>query len=515
MSIRRAGVLGLCDVLAYRELEDRYRRMLLLRSVEDVLHWDTAAMMPASAAEARAEQLALLRVLQHEQLADPKLAELLDLAEDDLGRGGDAFDGWQRANLAEMRRMWIHGASMPRDLVEAHSRACSACETRWRVARTSSDFDGVAPLLSEVLRLTREVAQSRVERLGTTPYEALLDEHDPGMRCADLDPLFDDLADYLPGLLARVLEAQRRRGDALPLEGPFELDAQRRLGILLMKAVGFDPEHGRLDESHHPFCGGTPDDVRITTRYDPDDFASSLMGVLHETGHALYQRGLPQAWRHQPVGEPRGMGLHESQSLLIEMQACRSRAFISFAAPHMRAAFGRDGRAWSLDNLERHYRRVAPGFIRVDADEVTYPAHVILRYRLEKAMIAGDLEVADLPGAWAEGMKELLGLEVPDHRRGCLQDIHWFDGAFGYFPSYTVGAITAAQLFRTATTRDDAILAGIETGDFGPLVSWLRNEVHRLGSRHGTPELIEKATGSELDIRHYKAHLEERYLGDG
>lgn len=501
-------------MLAYRELEERFRRMSLLRSVEDILHWDTAAMMPASAADARAEQLAMLRVLHHEQLADPALAELLDLAEDHLDSEGDALDGWQRANLAEMRRAWIHGASVPSDLVEAHSRACSACETKWRSARPASDFAAIAPLLGEVLKLTREVAQARIERLDASPYEALLDEHDPGMRCGVIDPLFDELAAYLPDLLARVLEAQARRGEPLQLEGPFEVDAQRRLGRLLMKVVGFDPEQGRLDESHHPFCGGTPDDVRITTRYDPEDFASGLMGVLHETGHALYQQGLPSRWRHQPVGEPRGMGLHESQSLLIEMQACRSRAFITFAAPHIREAFGRGGAAWSVENLHRHYRRVAPGYIRVDADEITYPAHVILRYRLEKAMIAGDLGIDELPGAWGDGMKELLGLDVPDHRRGCLQDIHWFDGAFGYFPSYTLGAMMAAQLYRTAANGDAAIVTGIERGDFGPLVSWLRENVHAMGSRYETPELIEKATGSELDIRHYKAHLEERYLED-
>lgn len=507
-------MLVIAQVLAYRELEDRFRRMALLRSVEDILHWDTAAMMPDSAAEARAEQLAMLRVLHHEQLADPKLEELLDIAEHERRTEGDALDGWQQANLVEMRRMWIHGASVPRDLVEAHSRACSACETTWRSARPASDFERVAPLLTEVLKLTREVAQARVERLKTSPYEALLDEHDPGMRCEVIDPLFDDLADYLPGLLERVLEAQARRGEPLPLEGPFEVDAQRSLGRSLMRVVGFDPEQGRLDESHHPFCGGTPDDVRITTRYDSEDFASGLMGVLHETGHALYQQGLPKRWRHQPVGEPRGMGLHESQSLLIEMQACRSRAFIAFAAPRIREAFGREGDAWTTENLHRHYRRVAPGYIRVDADEITYPAHVILRYRLEKAMISGDLAIADLPGAWGEGMQSLLGLEVPDHRRGCLQDIHWFDGAFGYFPSYTLGAMTAAQLFRTATERDGSIAAGIEAGDFRPLVAWLRDNVHALASRYGTRELVEKATDTGLDIRHYKAHLEERYLED-
>jgi carboxypeptidase Taq len=501
-------VVGLTIVKAYRELTDRFRRMLVLRSVEDIMDWDTAVMMPTSAMEARSEQLALLRVMQHEQLADPSTAALLDEAES----RADGLADWDRANLAEMRRMWVHGASVPKDLVEALSRATSACEVRWRSARPASDFSGVAPLLSEVLRLIREVAEARVELLGATPYEALLDEHDPGVRCADIDPLFDELAELLPGLIERALETQARRGPARPLEGPFDAEAQRRLGLELMQRVGFDPEQGRLDVSHHPFCGGTPDDVRITTRYDEDDFASGLMGVLHETGHALYQRGLPSEWRHQPVGEARGMGLHESQSLLIEMQACRSRPFIAQLAPRARRAFGREGDAWSEDNLIRHYRQVTPDFIRVDADEVTYPAHVILRYRLEKAMIAGELTVEDLPGAWSEGMKDLLGLDVPDHRRGCLQDIHWFSGAFGYFPSYTLGAMMAAQLFRTAQRRESAIDDGLERGDFGPLLDWLREHVHRHGSRYSTPELIERATGSGLDIRHYREHLEERYV---
>jgi carboxypeptidase Taq len=493
----------------YSRLEERFRRILMLRSVEDVLHWDTAAMMPAASAPARGEQLATLRVIQHELLASPEVADWLGEAEDDSAE----LDPWEQANLREMRRMWVHQASVPKDVVEAFSRACSKCETAWRTARPASDFATIQPLLEEVLRLVREVANARVERLGTSLYEALLDEHEPGMRCAFIDPLFDDLATFLPGLLERVLAAQAKGGPALPLDGPFEIAAQRTLGRKLMSAVGFDPATGRLDESLHPFCGGTPDDVRITTRYDQADFASGLMGVLHETGHALYQLGLPKRWRHQPVGEPRGMGVHESQSLLVEMQACRSRAFVDFAAPHIRSAFDKSGDAWSVDNLVRHYRWVEPGLIRVDADEVTYPAHVILRYRLEKAMIDDALSVADLPGAWADGMQELLGLEVPDHRRGCMQDIHWFDGAFGYFPSYTLGAATAAQLYGTAVSGDAGIEQRIREGDFSALLAWLREHVHSLGSLHPTPELIRNATGSELDVSHYKAHLEHRYAG--
>ena len=248
-------------------------------------------------------------------------------------------------------------------------------------------------------------------------------------------------------------------------------------------------------------------------RSDEADFTRALMGVLHETGHALYERGLPAKWRHQPVGDARGMSVHESQSLLMEMQACRSREFLDFVAPLLRDAFGGTGAAWEADNLYRLYTRVERSLIRVDADEVTYPAHVILRYRLEKALVAGDLKLADLPGAWNDGMQELIGVRPPSDREGCLQDIHWYDGAWGYFPTYTLGAMTAAQLFAAAKRADPTILPSIAKGDFAPLMTWLRANVHGKGSLLSTAELVRQATGSPLDARIYEDHLRRRYLG--
>ena len=363
-----------------------------------------------------------------------------------------------------------------------------------------------------MLGLVREVASAKAARLGTTPYEALLDEYEPGGSTAAIDDLFDDLARRLPQLIGGALERQAARGAALPLEGPFPIEAQRRLGRTLMQRLGFDFEHGRLDVSLHPFCGGTPDDVRLTTRYDEGDFGRALMGVLHETGHALYERGLPASWRRQPVGDARGMSVHESQSLLVEMQACRSREFAEFVAPLLREAFGGRGPAWEPGNLYRLNTSVARSPIRVDADEVTYPAHVILRYRLERAMIAGDLAPEDLPGAWNAAMRELVGIVPASDREGCLQDIHWYDGAWGYFPTYTLGAMTAAQLFAAARAADPAILPGIARGDFARLLAWLRAHVHAQGSRYATADLIAQATGRPLDAAAYGRHLEARYL---
>jgi carboxypeptidase Taq len=492
---------------AYATLETRFRRITALGDAEAMLHWDLATMMPAGGGEARADQLAVLRSLRHAMVADPEVTDLLDRAE-----SGDHLDDWQRANAAEMRRAHRHATALGQRQVEALSRATTACEAAWRDARAEGDFALVRPKLEALLGLVRETAAAKAALLGLSPYDALLDEYEPGGRSAEIDVLFTALARFLPPLLARVLDRQASRPAVPEPEGPFPIEAQRRLAVALMERFGFDFHHGRLDVSLHPFCGGVPDDVRITTRYDEDDFRRALMGVLHETGHALYERGLPKAWRGQPVGRARGMVLHESQSLLIEMQVCRSREFLTFAAPLIRDAFGGRGPAWEPEALLRHYTTVTPGLVRVDADEVTYPAHVILRYTLEKDMLSGALAVADLPDAWTEGMQTMLGVTPPDDRLGCLQDIHWYDGAWGYFPTYTLGAIAAAQIFQAATTAEPAIVPGIARGDFAPLIAWLRTHIHGAGARAPTAGILARVTGRPLDPRALETHLERRYL---
>lgn len=495
---------------AYQALEARFRRLSLIGDASGLLAWDRAAIMPRGGAEVRAEQLTELGLIRHEMITDPALLDLLGEAEASV----DRLDDWQRANLSAMRRKWRHANAVPSDLHEASMRAGLACEMAWRDARPANDFAALKPMLEEVLRLTREIADVKAAGFGCTPYDALLDQFEPGLQVSDIEPVFKELAGFLPDFIEDVLAHQAAEPAVMPLDGPFPIDRQNRLGHTMMRTVGFPFDHGRLDVSHHPFSGGTPDDLRITTRYDETDFTSSLMAVLHETGHALYEHNLPSAWRHQPVGEALGMAVHESQSLLIEMQVCRSRPFIEFAAPVMRDAFDHDGAdaAWRADNLHRLYTRVARGLIRVDADEVTYPAHVILRYRLERALIAGDMAIGDLPSAWGEAMRELVGVVPPDDRDGCLQDIHWMDGAFGYFPTYTLGAIMAAQLYDAAKRSDSNIERAVGKGDFTPLYAWLTHNVHGLGSSVTATELLTRATGRGLDVGAFKTHLRARYL---
>ncbi len=491
----------------YQQLEQRFSRISNLDSAHGLLDWDQQTMMPDGAADSRAEIKATLEVLSHELMTDPSVSDWLDAAE-----GADGLDDWRRANLDEMRRRWRHATAVPADLVEANAKAISKCEMAWRTARRDSDFKALLPSLSALLDVQRQIAACKAESLGVSLYDALLDQWEPGGSSAAIDTMFEDLAAYLPETIEAVLEHQAKRPAVETPQGPFPVEAQREIGTRLMGAVGFDFERGRLDVSLHPFCGGATNDVRITTRYDEDNFVKALMGVLHETGHALYEQGRPADWLQQPVGSALGMSMHESQSLIIEMQACRTREFLEFAAPLLREGFGMDGDAWAAENLHRLYTSVARSFIRVDADEVTYPAHVILRYRLEKAMIAGDLALTDLPGAWNDGMQELLGVVPPSDALGCLQDIHWPGGAWGYFPTYTLGAMAAAQLFEAACQADADILPGIARGDFSPLVGWLRGNVHRHGSRVPADRLMTEATGRPLDADAFKRHIQRRYL---
>jgi carboxypeptidase Taq len=493
----------------YDRLRARFARLAALEEASSILHWDTSVVMPPKSAPARGEQMAALAAVAHATLTAPETAEELVAAEAEAERLADA----DRANLALMRRKHRRATALPPDLVEAVARANSACEAAWRTARKASDFPAVAPLLTEVVRLVREQAAALAAATGLSPYDALMDGFQPGLRDARVEAVFGPLEAMLGEILPEVLARQAAAPAPIPLAGPFPVAAQRALCRTLAERTGLDFAAARLDESTHPFCGGTPSDIRITTRYDEADPTQAILGVLHECGHALYEAHLPPAFARSPLGEAGGMAAHESQSLIIEMQASRSDAFLSWLGPRMHAAFGGDAAPYAPANLARLWRRVSTGFIRVEADEVTYPAHVILRWRLERALVAGDLAVADLPGAWNTGIKALLGLEVPDDRRGCLQDIHWYDGAFGYFPSYTLGAMAAAQLFQAAAAERPGITAALAEGSFAPLVSWLAEKVHAHGARHNLDGLLTAATGRGLDPAAFERHLRARYLG--
>ena len=469
-----------------------------------MLGWDAAAVMPPGGGAVRGDQLAVLAGLQHSHLIAPEVEANLAAAE--------SADPWEAANIRLMRHAYARAKALPADLVRAQAKANSDCEKVWRVARQAADFRLVQPHLTEVLRLTREAAETLSSTLGLSPYDALMDGYQQGIGARDVTPIFAAYEEFLSTTLPAVEELQARQPVPLAPVGPFPIAVQQELCRDIAQRLGLDFEYARLDQSAHPFSGGTPTDVRITTRYQEDDVMSAILAVVHETGHALYERGLPSAYARLPVGEAAGMAVHESQSLIVEMQAFRSDSFLEWLGGRLHDTFGGASEPYRLENLGRLWRRVQRSFIRVDADELTYPAHIILRFRLEQAMISGDLGVADLPCAWNDGLHGLLGIRPADDAQGCLQDIHWYDGAFGYFPSYTLGAMTAAQLMQAAQAQMGDLDEAFSRGDLSPLLAWLRLHVHSVGSRLDLNTILEDATGRRLDPLAFQRHLRRRYL---
>ena len=444
--------------------------------------------------------------LLHGIRTDPHLEVSLQQSE------GETLDDFQRANLREIRRDWRNANALPATLVQAQSIANSRCEHAWRTQRPANDWKGFLANFREVLKLSREQANYLADKTGLSPHDALMDNYEPGMTGEMVDGLFGDLQQWLPDLVRQVREKQSREIVHTPV-GPFPRAAQYAIGLEAMKLLGFDFDSGRLDESAHPFCGGVPEDTRLTTRYREDSFVGSLWGTMHESGHGRYEQNLPRDWLGQPVAWARSAGIHESQSLSFEMQIGLSRPFVGLLGPRLSAHFG-DQPAFEPDNLHRWLTRVQPSFIRVDADELTYPLHVMLRYRIERDLIEGRVEAEDIPALWDAAMAKLLDIDTRGNfTNGCMQDVHWGEGLFGYFPSYTLGAMYAAQWFATIRKQTPDLDARMAAGDLAPVFEWLRENIWQQGSRWSTTELVTRATGGPLDPAHYRRHLEARYLG--
>lgn len=489
----------------YAELARVYARLYRYQHLGAIVGWDRNAMMPPRGNEARAAAEAELSALIHRNRTDPQLKGWLNGAE------REELDEVARANLREIRRDWRDANALPESLVEAKTLAGARCEHAWRSQRPANDWKGFLENFRPVVKLARQEAQLLADDSGLAPYDALMDRFEPGVRAADIDRIFGDVKTWLPDLINRAQAKQAAERVIVPA-GPFPVAAQRALNAEVMTLLGFDFEAGRLDESTHPFSGGVAEDVRLTTRYSDSDFARSLLGTIHETGHARYEQNLPRAWLGQPVGTARSYGVHESQSLSFEMQLARSRAFAGVLAPLLRKHFG-DQPAFDPDNLYRLWTRVKRGLIRVDADEVTYPAHVILRYEIERALVEGAIEPDDIPALWDEKMQALLGLDSRgNYKDGCLQDVHWTEGAFGYFPSYTLGAMYAAQWFAAIRRETPDLDARIATGDLKPVFDWMNGNIWSQASLWPTPELVQRASGEALNPQHFRQHLETRYL---
>ncbi len=491
----------------YQQLEQEFRRLHAFRGALSLLRWDAAVMMPRGSADVRGEQLAALETEHHALLTTPKVARLLERAE----AGASQLDDWPLANLREMRRQRDHAIATPPSLIARLAKATARAEVFWVEARKANDFKLFAPHLEEVVKLVRDKAALLGQARGLAPYDALVDAFTPGISTADIDTIFKALSRRLPSLISQAIEVQADRPPQ-PLAGKFSLARQRQLAVEVLKALGFPFDRGRLDESEHPFTEGVPGDIRVTTRFDANDPFSGLLGAVHETGHAMYDLGLPQPWRDQPVGRDRGLALEESQSLLFEMNLCRSRPFVKYLKPLLEKYLQVSGEEWSEDNLYRHLTRVRRSLIRMDADELTYPVHIMLRYELEKKILEGALRVSELPDAWNQNIEQRLSIRPANDVEGCLQDIHWAVGHFGYFPSYALGAVIAGQLYEALRAQAVSLDAEIAAGQFGGVMDWLRDNVHGVGARLPVQELVKQSTGKPLTASAYLRYLEAKYL---
>ena len=494
---------------AYQQLEKRFRRIHLLKSIGNLLRWDGEVMMPSGSTGIRAEQLALLETESNSILRAKQTATLLDGAESAQA----ALDEWQRANLREMQRLWLHANAIPNRLVHAFHRVTTEAEIHWRRAVEEDNFVVLAPSLRKVIDVLRERSRFLGEALGVGPYDALLDVHDPGRTTLELEPIFHRARVELAPMLEPVMQRQSAQ-PCVEITAPASVGRQKALCKTVMKDIGFPFHKGRLDESLHPFTEGTAEDIRVTTRFDEHDFLSGLMGVLHETGHAMYDYGLPASWATQPVGRDRGMAIHESQALFLEMIIGRSKAFMQYCAPLAAKAFAVGGKQYSALNLYRLATRVRPSLIRMDADEVTYSMHVLLRWELERELFEGSLDVGELPQAWNEKMHAYLDVVPGSDRKGCLQDSHWPLGYFGYFPTYMLGQVIAAQLFAVVRRDLPEAETAVASGDFAPLFSWLKDNIHAEGARLTTTQLLAKVTGEAANPDFLLAYLRDKYLTD-
>ncbi len=490
----------------YINLCHQQNKIFRLNHLREICFWDQATNMPSKSNKSRGEALAELESIIHEININPNTKEWIKNAET------ENLNIIQKSNLREIKRNWLRRHYLPVSLVKNILIARSNCELNWRKQRENNDWKGFLKNFREVVKYSKEKANILSDVLCLTPYESLMDGYEQGLKEKKVDELFNDIQLWLPDLINKALLKQQSQEIIVP-KGPFPINLQKELCCKVMELFGFDFNRGRLDTSIHPFCGGVPDDVRITTRFNESKFLPPLFGTIHETGHARYEQNLPEKYYGQLIGEARSMSIHESQSLFFEMQLGCHPKFIECLSPLITEKFGKQ-KSLSSKNLYKLITKVSPGFIRVDADEVTYPAHIIVRYEIEKKLINNQIKVDEVPELWDEKMKNLLDVDTKGNfKNGVLQDIHWPEGLFGYFPCYTLGAIYAAQWFHIISDEVDDIDQLISDKKLEPIFNWLKNNIWKKASLFSTTELVNQATNDEgLNTKYYKMHLEKRYL---
>jgi carboxypeptidase Taq len=490
---------------AYDDLVEKLEEISRLGGIMSTLHWDQEVIMPSGAAESRAKQISALAGVVHERSTDPRLGECLEQLQKEAP---SAFNANEWCNIHEAQRDYDMETKVPKKLVQEMAELGSKGHNVWADARKDNKFSDFAPVLKRFMELKKEWAQCVFPDL--TPYDANIDNFERGTTMAEITPIFERLKSELIPLIKAVQD--KPAPDTSFLQGTFPVDKQEVLGKKISTDMGFAFDQGRMDVSVHPFCGGGhPTDVRITTRYKDSDFVESLYAVIHETGHGLYEQGRMSEGRDLPVSESLTMGIHESQSLFWERMIAQSQPFCARYLDTFISTFPENLNGVSAEAMYKGINTCKPSFIRVEADELTYPLHVILRFEIEKGLFDGSMTVDDLPEIWNDKMGSYLGVKPPTDALGVLQDVHWSGGAFGYFPSYTLGAMYACQFYRTLVREVPDTEKHIEKGDFSPIKNWLNEKIHRQGRLYTPQELVKRVTGEPLNPDIFIDYLKTKY----
>ncbi len=492
--------------LNYKKLCKIQEKIYKLSHAKSVLNWDQATMMSLRGNAERSKSIAEISTMIHELSTQKKIAKLIS------GSEKEDLNEFEISNLKEIKRDWLRKKIVPRKLVKKKQIAESMCEHEWRSQRKNNDWKGFLANFSNVVKISQEEANLLSQNFGISPYESLMEKYEPGLKIEEVDNLFNSIKEWLPNLITKIC-AKQTKLKVVPFKSDFNAKKQRKLCLEIMDLLGFDFKRGRLDTSAHPFCGGVRDDIRITTRFSKDTFLQSLFGTIHETGHARYEQNLPNTFYNQPIGRSRSMSIHESQALFFEKQIGCSTSFIKRITPIVQKYFG-DKLEFSEVNICNVVKSVKPSTIRVDADEVTYPAHILLRYEIEKELINRTINTEDIPMLWDQKMLDYLGLNtLSDYENGVLQDIHWPSGKFGYFPCYTLGAMYASQWKHYISKSMNDIDETIHSGDIETIFTWLKENIWNKGSIYDTETLTKLACDGEgLNSNYYRNHLETRYL---
>ena len=497
----------------YKKLLTRTKDLIVLSSAQSIIQWDMETMMPPKAVEQRSQQLALLSRISHKMSTAPEIGKLLNALL--AGSQYDALSEVEKRNVYLIKKNYDEQTQLPEKLVEETARQQAITVNTWKKAKAQKNYALLKPELQKLVNLNRKTAEILMKVKATaTPYDALIDIFEPKMTTTTITQVFNELQKGLTALLKKIQNAPNQPNTAI-LRHKIPIETQRRIAKALTETVGYDTTSpnaaGRIDETEHPFTSGYYDDVRITTHYYPENFASSIFSVLHEAGHAMYEQDVPQEWKYQPIGASCSYGIHESQSRFIENIIGRSREFWISFLPKLKKITGQSLARLELDPFVHAINQVKPSKIRVEADEVTYCLHITIRFQIERALFENKIEVNQLPEIWNQKYKENLGLRIENDSEGVMQDTHWASGLYGYFPSYALGNIYSGQILAALAKDMQDWRSQLAQGNLKNIKGWLVKSVHSHGDLYDPPDLIRRITGKKLDAEPYLQYLQEKY----